>query len=93
MLAVATATVRLPRILEPAVGAVREVTVSGVTVQQALADLCAQYPTLWVRLFDEQGRLRRHVLCVHNGRATRLAQPEPLADGDELTILPAVSGG
>lgn len=89
----ATTTVRLPRILEPAVGAVREVTVSGGTVQEALADLCAQHPTLEVRLFDEDGQLRRHVLCVHNGRATRLAEPEPLADGDQLAILPAVSGG
>jgi molybdopterin converting factor small subunit len=90
---VATTTVCLPRVLEPAVGAVREVTVSGVTVQEALADLCAQYPTLEVHLFDEQGWLRRHVLCVHNGRATRLTEPEPLADGDELAILPAISGG
>ncbi|MGH8901709.1 MAG: MoaD/ThiS family protein [Egibacteraceae bacterium] len=89
----ATTTVRLPRVLEPAVGAVREVTVSGDTVQEALADLCAQAPNLQVRLFDEEGRLRRHVLCVHNGRATRLAEPEPMADGDELAILPAVSGG
>ncbi|MGH8905055.1 MAG: MoaD/ThiS family protein [Egibacteraceae bacterium] len=89
----ATTIVRLPQVLEPAVGAVRQVTVSGVTVQEALADLCAQHPTLRIRLFDEDGRLRRHVLCVHNGRATRLREPEPLADGDELAILPAVSGG
>ncbi len=89
----ATTTVRLPRVLEPAVGAVREVTVSGATVQEALADLCAQHPTLTVRLFDEAGELRRHVLCIHNAQATRLTQPEPLADGDELAILPAVSGG
>lgn len=89
----ATTLLHLPRILEPAAGAVREVVVSGVTVQEALADLCTQHPTLQVRLFDEQGRLRRHVLCVHNGRATRLVEPEPLADGDELAILPAVSGG
>lgn len=66
---------------------------AGATVQEALAHLCAQHPTLTVRLFDEAGRLRRHVLCVHNGRATRLTQPEPLADGDELAIVPAVSGG
>ncbi len=89
----ATTTVRLHRLLEPAVGPVREVTVTGRTVQEALADLCARHPTLEVRLFDERGRLRRHVLCVHNGTATRLAEPEPLADGDELAILPAVSGG
>lgn len=92
-MSVATTTVRLPRILEPAVGPVREVEVRGATVQEALADLCVQHPALEVRLFDEAGRLRRHVACVHNGRTTRLTDPEPLADGDELTILPAVSGG
>lgn len=89
----ATTTVRLPRLLEASVGPVREVPVSGATVQEALADLCAQYPTLRVRLFDEQGALRRHVLCVHNGTATRLTQPQPLAEGDELAIVPSVSGG
>jgi sulfur-carrier protein len=89
----ATTTLRLPRVLEPAVGAVREVTVSGATVQEALADLCAQHPTLLVRLFDEAGQLRRHVLCVHNGVATRLEEPVPLADDDDLAILPSVSGG
>ena len=83
----------LPAVLEPAVGAVREVTVSGATVQEALADLCEQFPGLRARLFDEAGRLRRHVVCVHNGRATRLAEPEPLAAGDQLSILPSVSGG
>lgn len=89
----ATTRLQLPRVLEAAVGPVREVTVSGATVQEALADLCAQHPTLSVRLFDEAGALRRHVVCVHNGLAIRLTQPQPLADGDELAILPAVSGG
>lgn len=89
----ATTTVHLPRVLEPVVGAVREVTVSGDTVQDALADLCAQLPALSGRLFDEAGSLRRHVMCVHNGAATRLTHPEALADGDDLAIVPAVSGG
>ncbi len=86
-------TIRLPRVLDAAVGDVRHVEVSGATVQEALADLCVQHPTLRVRLFDEAGALRRHVLCVHNGRSTRLREPEPLTDGDELAILPAISGG
>lgn len=89
----ATVVVRLPGVLAPAVGTVREVTVSGDTVQEALADLCTQHPTLSVRLFDESGSLRAHVLCVHNGRSTRLAEPETLADGDELAIVPSVAGG
>lgn len=89
----ATTHVRLPGVLEPAVGATRSVQVTGDTVADALADLCRQFPTLRVRLFDEGGRLRRHVLCVHNGRITRLDQPLLLADDDDLAILPAVSGG
>lgn len=86
-------TIELPRVLEAAVGKIRRVSVSGATVQEALDDLCRQHPPLRVRLFDEAGALRRHVVCVHNGRATRLGAPVPLADGDELAILPAVSGG
>lgn len=89
----ATTTLHLPRVLEPVVGPVRRVTVTGDTVQEALADLCVQLPTLTGRLFDESGTLRRHVMCVHNGTAIRLTQPTPLADGDDLAILPAVSGG
>lgn len=88
-----TTTLHLPRVLEPVVGPVREVTVTGDTVQEALADLCAQLPTLTGRLFDEAGALRRHVMCVHNGTAIHLVRPAPLADGDDLAILPAVSGG
>lgn len=91
--AVARATVRLTTVLEPAVGALREVEVHGTTVQEALEDLCRQHPALRVHVFDGAGELRRHVLCLHNGTATRLRSPLPLADGDELAIMQAVSGG
>lgn len=88
-----TTTVRLPGVLRPVVGEVREVVVSGDTVREAVEDLCAQLPALRSRILDESGALRRHVLCVHRGEPTRLVDPLPLADGDDLAIIPAVSGG
>jgi len=87
------ATVRLPRLLEPAVGKVREVKVVGDTLRAAIDDLLRQHPTLGVHLFDEQGALRPHVLCFHNGDLDREVSDRSLADGDEITFLQAVSGG
>jgi sulfur-carrier protein len=90
---VATTTIRLPGVLRPVVGDVREVEVRGATVREAVEDLCAQLPPLRPRIFDEAGRLRPHVLCVHLGEPTRLADDLPLADGDDLAIIPSVAGG
>jgi molybdopterin converting factor small subunit len=90
---VGTTTVRLPGVLQPVVGDRREVMVSGATVREAVEDLCAQLPALRSRILDEEGALRPHVLCVHRGEPTRLTGPQPLADGDDLAIVPAVSGG
>ena len=89
------AVIKLPRLLEPAVGAIRQVEVMGDTLSEAVADLLQQHPTLAVHLFDEQKLLRPHVLCFHNGRQERKPNQEEsaLADGDEIVFLQAVSGG
>lgn len=60
---------------------------------EAIDDLCRQHPLLRPRIFDERGRLRPHVLCLHNGEVTRLDDPIDLHDGDDLAVMPAVSGG
>lgn len=93
MTVVATTTVHLPGVLRPAAGDVREVPVSGGTVRAALEDLFAQLPALRGRVTTETGALRPHVLVVHRGEVLRGLDDAPLADGDELAILPAVSGG
>lgn len=83
----------LPGVLQPAVGEVCRVEVQGDTVPDALADLCRQLPTVRPRLFDDAGRWRPHVLCIHHEAPVAVGQPVPFADGDELVIMPAVSGG
>lgn len=89
----AATTFRLPSVLRPAVGDVRAVPVEGATVREAITDLCRQHPALRPRLLTQGGDLRPHVLCIHAGEVLRGADDAPLADGDQLEILPAVSGG
>jgi len=90
----ARAVVSLPRLLEPAVGAVRKVEVEGDTLGKAIAALLQRHPTLRVHLFDEESRLRPHVMCFVNGQQTRLEDGAVMLDeGTEITFLQAVSGG
>jgi molybdopterin converting factor small subunit len=88
-------TVQLPSLLGPVVNGAASVGVEGDTVAEALAALVDSHPALEVHLFDETGSFRRHVLCFHNGTNTRWLESldVPVADGDTITILQAVSGG
>ena len=91
----ASATVELPELLAGVLGGVRRVEVEGDTCRQALEDAFRRHPALKVHVVDERGALRRHVLCFLNGENTRWdnSLDRPLADGDTITILQAVSGG
>ncbi len=84
----------LPSLLATALGEV-DLELDADTIEGAFARIATVRPALAVHLFDEDGALRPHVLCFHNGTSTRwLADlARPLADGDELRILQAVSGG
>ena len=84
--------VRLPAVLDPATAGRRRIEVSGATLGAVLNDLCKQIPTLRVHLFDPQGALRRHVICVLDGY-TRRRLDTAVAPDDEIVVLQAVSGG
>ncbi|HEY7563611.1 MAG TPA: MoaD/ThiS family protein [Acidimicrobiia bacterium] len=90
----ASVTISLPRLLEPAIGEVRKVEVEANTVDEALKALLTVHPTLAVHLFEESGHLRPHVLCFVNGSQTRLQdRSHALAGRADITFLQAVSGG
>ena len=91
----ATVTVTLPSLLDPATGGVRELTASGGSLREVFADLIEREPRLKPHLFNEAGELRRHVLCFHNGTNTRWLErcDRPVADGDTVLFMQAVSGG
>lgn len=66
-----------------------------VTVGTVLDGLATRYPALERRVRDEQGRPRAHVnLFVGSDNVRDLDGPTtPIGPGDELSIIPAVSGG
>ncbi|MGH8927104.1 MAG: MoaD/ThiS family protein [Acidimicrobiia bacterium] len=90
----ARVTITLPRLLEPAVGAIRRVELEADVIGGAIDQMLRLHPTLRVHLFDEQGTLRQHVICFVAGSQTRLDdRSQVLEDPTEITFLQAVSGG
>ena len=88
-------TLELPEMLSRLADVPRSVPLESATLPEALEAAVERYPALRIHLFDESGGFRQHVLCFHNETNTRWAQSLeiPLADGDRITIMQAVSGG
>ena len=60
-------------------------------VKGCLDTLASQYPGVKQKLFNEQGEILRFVHLFVDRK--RVSVDQPLADGDELLIMIAVSGG
>ena len=65
------------------------------TVEAALATLRDLHPGVCERALDERGRIREHVNVFVNSESIRQTGglATPVRSGDEIAILPAVSGG
>lgn len=87
--------VKIPVQLRDAAGGSSEAEVDGATVQEVLDGLFARHEELRARISDEDGTLRRFVNVYVAGEDIRFLDglQTPVADGAELTILPAVAGG
>ncbi len=88
-------TVKLPTQLRDAAGGAVETQAQGATVGEVLDALYAEHGELRQRLADDGGGLRRFVNVYLRGEDIRFLDglDTAVADGDELTILPAVAGG
>ena len=89
------AKVRIPTPLRKFTGGSDEVSVSGATVAQLVADMESHYPGIKERLCEADGRVRRFVNIYVNGDDIRFLQhlDSPVKDGDEVSIVPAIAGG
>jgi sulfur-carrier protein len=86
--------VRIPTILRTYTEGAKSVEGSGKTLDELLGDLESRYQGLRERLVDDTG-LRRFVNVYLNDEDVRFlgGLETPVADGDTVTVLPAVAGG
>lgn len=89
-----TVAIILPAMLRESIGTTR-LRVQGATIEEALEEAYRRIPVLRHHLCDDSGGFRVHVLCFHNGKSTReLGRIDvPVADGDEISIVQAITGG
>jgi len=73
-------------------GGLSLVSAVGDTVDALLRDLDRQYPGIRYRMVDEQRRVRPHMRVFVNQEQT-FDLDAPLAEGDRVQILAALSGG
>jgi molybdopterin converting factor small subunit len=86
--------VSIPTILRSYTDGAKSVQGSGQTLAELITDLDARHPGLGERLLDA-GKLRRFVNVYKNDEDVRFlgGLDTELADGDNVTVLPAVAGG
>ena len=90
--------VRIPTILRTYTGGEKAVTGDGGSLAALIEDLEAKHPGLKDRLVEEKNGaddLRRFVNIYINDEDVRFmgGLEAPLADGDQVVVLPAVAGG
>jgi sulfur-carrier protein len=87
--------VRIPPVLRSNVGGAKEVAVSGTTVGEALTSLVAQHPGLRDQLLSDDGGLNRFVNVYLDGQDIRYLEElaTPVAEHDQIIVLPAMAGG
>ena len=87
--------VRIPTVLRPQVGGNKELDLAGGTVGEVVTALTTQYPGLKSQLLTAEGDLNRFVNVYVNGQDVRYLDglSTPVADRDEVRLLPAMAGG
>ncbi|MDR2338773.1 MAG: MoaD family protein [Deltaproteobacteria bacterium] len=72
-----------------------ELTLEGATVGELLGSLVTRYPDIRPHIFDEAGSLRAFINVFVGDRNIKSTGGlgTPLADGDTVTLVPAIAGG
>jgi molybdopterin converting factor small subunit len=87
--------VRLPTLLRQYTDGTASVSAEGATIGDVFTALVGQYPGLGGQLVDASGALHKFVNVYVNDEDIRYLDSlgTPVAEGDVVSILPAVAGG
>jgi sulfur-carrier protein len=87
--------VKLPTILRKHAGGQPRVSAEGSTLREVLEDLESRYPGVTRNVLAEEGGLHRFVNVYLNDEDVRYlgSLETEVAEGDTVSILPAVAGG
>ncbi|MFT5221998.1 MAG: molybdopterin synthase sulfur carrier subunit [Glaciecola sp.] len=90
-----SATVRIPTPLRKLTDGTAVVTVDAGDLRSVVTAVDAAHPGLGARILDEDGNLRRFVNVFVRDEDVRFQQglDTPVADGEVVSIVPAVAGG
>jgi len=90
-----TVEVKLPTLLRAQADNQSSVSAEGATIGEVFADLTARFPGLAGNLIGDDGALHKFVNVYRNDDDIRYldALDTKVADGDVISILPAVAGG
>lgn len=88
-------TVFIPTVLRPAVAGVKSLEIPAGSVRELVATLLERHPGLGGQLLTPDGELNRFVNVYVNGQDVRYLEglATPVAEGDEVRLLPAMAGG
>jgi sulfur-carrier protein len=87
--------VRIPTILRKHTGGAKAVEAKGSTLREVVDELDANHPGLKGAIVTDAGEIHRFINIYLNDEDIRFsgALETPVADGDVVSILPAVAGG
>lgn len=87
--------VRIPTALRKLAEGREVIEVEGSNVGEVIDNIRGQYAALAEQLVDDNGKVRRFVNLFANDEDIRFLDDlaTELADGDELSIVPAIAGG
>ena len=87
--------VRIPTPLRRLTNGQDKVSVDGNSLNDVITSLEADFPGIKARICDDQGEIRNFVNVYVNGEDVRFMDGlnTSTADGDEISVVPAVAGG